>query len=289
MRNDRGWRFVIPSVILLGFVALFPFIFSLYISFTESTAYNIYHGKFVGLGNYISLFKDIKFWDSLRVTLLYVALSVSIEMMLGFFLALLVDSLDRYQRLFMILLIIPMMIAPLVYGIIFKLLYNSIYGPIPVFFRSVFNMELQILNKPFRALLAMVIVDVFQWTSFVFLITYSALQALPKEPFEAAMIDGATYWKRVRYVLLPLIRPAFVVIMIFRLMDSFKTFDQIFVITGGGPGTATTTLSLYTYFLMFTRYNFGKAAALTVIILMVVIVITNLVFKRFFREVSAVE
>ncbi|HDM70745.1 MAG: hypothetical protein DRP30_06955 [Thermotoga sp.] len=289
MRNDRGWRFVIPSVILLGFVALFPFIFSLYISFTESTAYNIYHGKFVGLGNYISLFKDIKFWDSLRVTLLYVALSVSIEMILGFFLALLVDSLDRYQRLFMILLIIPMMIAPLVYGIIFKLLYNSIYGPIPLFFRSAFNIELQILNKPFRALLAMVIVDVFQWTSFVFLITYSALQALPKEPFEAAMIDGATYWKRVRYVLLPLIRPAFVVIMIFRLMDSFKTFDQIFVITGGGPGTATTTLSLYTYFLMFTRYNFGKAAALTVIILMVVIVITNLVFKRFFREVSAVE
>jgi len=289
VRNDRGWRFVIPSVILLGFVALFPFIFSLYISFTESTAYNIYHGKFVGLGNYISLFKDIKFWDSLRVTLLYVALSVSIEMILGFFLALLVDSLDRYQRLFMILFIIPMMIAPLVYGIIFKLLYNSIYGPIPLFFRSAFNIELQILNKPFRALLAMVIVDVFQWTSFVFLITYSALQALPKEPFEAAMIDGATYWKRVRYVLLPLIRPAFVVIMIFRLMDSFKTFDQIFVITGGGPGTATTTLSLYTYFLMFTRYNFGKAAALTVIILMVVIVITNLVFKRFFREVSAVE
>ncbi len=284
MNRDRGWRFVIPAVVLLGLVVLFPFAFSLYISFTESTAYNIYRGRFVFLENYIALFKDTKFVDSVKVTFLYVVIAVSVELLLGILLALLVDALPRGKKVFMILMILPMMVAPLVYGIIFKLGYNSIYGPIPVFFRDVFGIELNILNRPFPALLSVVVVDVFQWTSFVFLIVFSALQTLPREPFEASLIDGASYWKSTWYITLPLLRPVLGVVLIFRVMDAFKTFDQIFVITGGGPGTATTTMSLYTYFLMFTRYNFGKAAALTIIILIAVTFISRWVLKTFYRE-----
>lgn len=285
-KRDNGWRFVIPAVVVLAAVVAFPFGFSLYISFTESTAYSIYNGRFLLLDNYLGLFKDIKFWDSLRVSSLYVALAVGVEMVGGFFLALLVDSLPKFKKLFMVLFILPMMVAPLVYGIIFKLMYNSIYGFIPVFFRDAFGIEITPLNKPFAALFSMVVVDAFQWTSFVFLVFFSALQALPREPLEASLIDGAGYWKSVWYVTLPLLRPVTAVILIFRIMDSFKVFDQIFVITGGGPGAATTTMSLYTYFLMFTRYNFGKAAALTIIILITVTLITRFAFNALYKEVS---
>ncbi|MCD6254398.1 MAG: sugar ABC transporter permease [Thermotogae bacterium] len=286
MRRGKGWCFILPAVIVLAAVVMFPFLFSLYISFTESTAYNIYRGRFVLLENYISLLKDVKFLDSVKVTALYVLFAVAIETIIGIILALLVDALPKGKKIFMILMILPMMVAPLVYGIIFKLAYNSIYGIIPVAFRDLFGIELNILNRPFSALMAMVLVDAFQWTSFVFLIVFSALQALPKEPLEAALIDGASYWKSVWYVTLPLLRPVVGVVLIFRIMDSFKVFDQIFAITGGGPGTATTTMSLYTYFLMFTRYNFGRAAALTIIILIAVTIISRMVFKTVYREVS---
>ncbi len=286
MNKDKGWRFVIPAVALLGLVALFPFFFSLYISFTESTAYNIYRGHFVFLKNYFSLFRDTKFIDSVKVTSLYVITAVTIEMVLGVALALLIDSLPIGKKIFMILMVLPMMVAPLVYGIIFKLGYNSIYGPIPAFFRDFFGTELNILNRPFSALMAVVLVDIFQWTSFVFLIVFSALQTLPKEPFEAARIDGASYWKSTWYITLPLLKHVLGVVLIFRIMDAFKAFDQVFVITGGGPGTATTTMSLYTYFLMFTRYDFGKAAALTVIILIAVIIISKWVINFFYKEVN---
>ncbi|MDI3517775.1 MAG: multiple sugar transport system permease protein [Thermotogota bacterium] len=286
MHKDKGWRFVLPAVVVLAAVVMFPFLFSLYISFTESTAYNIYRGRFVFFDNYISLFRDVKFLDSMRVTALYVLFAVAIETVVGTALALLIDALPKGRKIFMVLLILPMMVAPLVYGIIFKLAYNSIYGIIPVAFRDLFGVELNILNRPFSALMAMVVVDAFQWTSFVFLIVFSALQALPREPFEAALIDGASYWKSVWYITLPLLRPVMGVVLIFRIMDSFKVFDQIFAITGGGPGTATTTMSLYTYFLMFTRYNFGRAAALTIVILIAVTLISRMVFRTVYREVS---
>ena len=285
-KKDKGWRFVLPAIIALAIVAFFPFIFSVYISLTNSTAYSIYNGKFVFLKNYIDLFRDIKFYDSIKVTVLYVLLSVFIETVLGFLIAILIDSLPKHKRIFMVLMIVPMMIAPLVYGIIFKLAYNSIYGIIPQIFRQAFGFEPNLLNKPMNALLSMVVVDVFQWTSFVFLIIYSALQSLPIEPFEAALLDGATFWKRIRYITFPMIKPAIGIAVALRMIDAFKTFDQVFVITGGGPGTATTTMSLYTYFLMFTRYNFGSAAALTILILIAATIATKFVFKALYRKAT---
>ncbi len=239
-KKDKGWRFVIPVLIALGGVALFPFAFSVYISLINSTAYSTYTAKFIGINNYISLFRDANFWNSFRVTLIYVAGAVSLEMLFGTLLALLIDSLPKGNRVFMIVLAFPIMIAPLVYGITFKLMYNSIYGFIPQFLR-IFNINVSLLSTPNSALVSMMVVDVFQWTSFVFLIIYSALQSVPKEPLEAAKIDGAGYWKSVWYVLLPILRPIFVITLIFRVMDAFKIFDQVFVITDGGPGTATTT------------------------------------------------
>jgi multiple sugar transport system permease protein len=218
----------------------------------------------VGLENYWKLWSDPQFVNSLWVTLRFVTLSVAVETVLGLALALFCLREFRGIRLLRTVLIVPMVITPVVVGIVFRLIYASDAGMLTAFSLAAGGSPVQILSYPVRAFLGLVALDVWEWTPLMFLILLAGLQTLPVEPFEAARVDGAGSWRIFIDHTLPMLRPVLAIAIVLRTIDAFGTFDQIFVLTRGGPGEATNLLSIYGYETAFKFQQTGYAAALFV-------------------------
>ena len=201
-------------------------------------------------------------------TIIYTSSSLFITFVFGFTLALLMTKISFGNRLFQILLILPMAMAPLVVGLTWRWMYNPLFGLINWFFKLV-NVEPQAwLASQETAMMALIWVDVWQWTSLVFLIIYAGLSGLPKEPFEAANLDGANSFTIFIRITIPLLKPVILVVLLLRTVDSFRTFDSAYVLTDGGPGDATELLSLYIYRHGFFFNNQGEASAGALIMLL---------------------
>jgi multiple sugar transport system permease protein len=219
----------------------------------------------VGLGNYGDILGDSQFWGALWVTVRFVALAVSLEVALGLGLALLclreIPGI-RYVRL---TLIVPMVVMPVVVGIVFRLIYSSDIGLLSIVSQALGGSSLQILTNNAAAFLGIVAVDVWQWTPFMFLILLAGLQSLPVEPLEAAKVDGASAWRAFWDHTFPMLRPVLAVAIVLRTIDAFGTFDQVFLLTQGGPGRSTELLSLYGYetVFKFQQVGYGVAMILT--------------------------
>jgi len=249
-----------PSVL----VALAVLVYPLWDGLRASTMFYRYGKPLreVGLDNYLRLWSDEQFLNSLWVTLRFVALSVGIETVLGLALALFCLREFRGIRILRTVLIVPMVITPVVVAIVFRLIYASDAGMLSAVLRAMGGEPVQILGQPVSAFLGLVALDVWEWTPLMFLILLAGLQSLPVEPFEAARVDGAGPWRTLVDHTLPMLRPVLAIAIVLRTIDAFGTFDQVFVLTRGGPGEATRLLSILGYDTAFKFQQTGYAAAL---------------------------
>jgi multiple sugar transport system permease protein len=254
-----------PALLLLLAVVVYPLFYGVRESFL---GYRYGHSiGSVGLQNYKDLYNDPYFRDALWVTLKFVFLAVGLETVLGLGLALLAARelpLVRFARL---MLIIPMIITPIVVGIVFRLIYASDTGLLTTISEKLGGGPVLILDKPTTAFLGLVVLDVWEWTPLMFLILLAGLQSMPQEPLEAAAVDGAGPVRLFFHHTLPLLLPVLSVGVTLRLIDAIGTFDQIFVLTGGGPGTATQLISIYAYNTAFNFTDYGHGAAMLMALL----------------------
>lgn len=253
-----------PSVLVVFCVLVFP----MWDGLRASTMLYKYGNpiSFVGLDNYKRLLTDKQFLNSIWVTLKFVTLSVAFETLLGLALALFFQNEFRGIRIIRTVLIIPMVITPVVVAILFRLIYASDAGMFTAVSLSFGGSPIQILGQPVPAFLGLVALDVWEWTPLMFLIILAGLQSLPQEPLEAARVDGAGSWEVFAHHVLPMLKPVLAIAMVLRTIDAFGTFDQVFVLTRGGPGEATRLLSILGYETSFKYLATGYGAAMFVMI-----------------------
>ena len=251
-----------PAVLIVLAVLVYP----LWDGLRASVMFYRY-GKplaFVGIDNYVQLWTDPQFLNSLWVTVRFVFFSVAFETILGLALALFCLREFYGIRILRTILIIPMVITPVVVAIVFRLIYASDAGMLTAFSEAMGGSQVQILGDPMRAFIGLVALDVWEWTPLMFLILLAGLQSLPQEPFEAARVDGAGPWRTFVDHTLPMLRPVLAIAIVLRTIDAFGTFDQVFVLTRGGPGEATRLLPILGYEMAFKFQQTGYAAALFV-------------------------
>jgi multiple sugar transport system permease protein len=258
-----------PTVFLVLAVLVYPLVEGL----RTSTGFYRFGRRLrdVGWGNYTQALHDPAFIGSLVTTAEFVALAVAIEATLGLALAMLCAREARFIRAIRGTLILPMIVTPVVVGIVFRLIYASDVGLLASLARTVGLSPPEILGQPNAAFGGLVVLDVWEWTPLMFLILLAGIQSLPVEPFEAARVDGAGPWRTFVDHTLPMLRPTIVVAVTLRSIDALTTFDQVYVLTRGGPGTATQLVSIYGYQTFFQFQQFGYAAALLIMVALVVI------------------
>jgi len=226
---------------------------------------------FYGLENFrVIFFDDPIFWKSLGITLVFTAGAVATEFSLGLFLALLLNEEFRGKNVYVAILIVPLVMTPVTSGLIWRLAFDPDFGSVNYLLSLINITGPNWLNTAGTALIGVIIVDVWQWTPFITLSLMAGLSALPSEVYESAEVDGASKWQVFRNVTVPLLMPIIVVVSFFRILDSFKIFDIIFVMTRGGPGDSTTTLNMYIYKTLFQFHHVGYSSALTFLFLMAV-------------------
>jgi len=267
-------------VAVLLTLSIYPLIYSVTISLQRDTA----SGTVWGLGNFTRLFTDNFFWTAMAHTFVYAVAALTCEFLLGLGLALLLNAQIRGRGFFRASLLVPMMLPPVVVGVVWRLMLNPDFGAINGTLKwfGISTESLTWTASPRLAMLSVIAVDVWQWTPFVFLVLLAGLQAIPQEPYEAAMIDGSSRWQTFRHVTLPLLKPAILIVLLLRTMDLLRVFDQIFILTEGGPGFATETISLYIYRTAFRFFDFGYAAAMSFVLL----ALTNIISAIYIRLIQ---
>ncbi len=275
---------VLPAVLLLLAITIFPLIYELRLCFLSWELTTNFPPEFVGLKNFADvLFRDERFWNALKNTLILIVFGVAIQSGLGTGLAVLLNRLSRWRTFVTSLFLIPVMIAPVVSGMQWVMIYHDKFGPLNYIIQLLSGFRLHgyaWIANPGVALISIMITDVWQWTPFVILIVLAGLQSIPVELYEAAEVDGSSGWQSFWYITLPLLVPILIIGVLIRMMDSFKLFDIVYLLTKGGPGSATETISFYTYLKGFKFFSLGYTAALAFVQLIVITVIAQ-VFLAF--------
>jgi multiple sugar transport system permease protein len=263
------WLFMVPSLAVMAVVLLYPLASAIYFSFLR---FFLDGGttRFIGLGNYLALLSDERFWGDLATTFIIVGCSVAAQFVVGMGLALGLYALTSGSRLISLLNFLPNVVTPVVGAIFLKWLFVGRFGLIDSTLLSFDLFPPDWLGDPVWAKITLILADTWKFTPFLMLVLYAGLQAFDTQLLEAASIDGANPWQRLRYVILPMMKPLILFVVSIRAMDAFRFFDLVYVLTNGGPGTATETITLYTYQLGFRMLDVGKASALGVLTLIVV-------------------
>jgi multiple sugar transport system permease protein len=273
------YKLLLPSLTVTASIVLFPTIFLLYVSVHQWVLFE--QGvKFIGLGNFKGVLTSKDFIQSLRITAIFVTSSTALTLFFGLVLALILNENLRGKGFFRTLFTLPAIIPPVVAGFAWKFLLNREVGFIGGFLFPLLGYRGSILGNPKLALLSVIMADVWSRMPLMFLILLAGLQAIQQDLYEAAQIDGANYWKSLRYITLPSMRSAIIIALIIRFIDAFNLFETIFVMTSGGPGIATQTFPLFGWKIGFQYYNLGEAAALAVIMLLITIFISQLMIRR---------
>ncbi len=267
------YLFIAPAALVMLIALFYPIAYMIWGSFRDwDPSQTIGETDFVGLANYVRLLGDPSFHESFWVTLVFAFTVVSVEMVLGVGLALLLDRNIRGMSVLRTLFILPMMIAPVVVGLVWRYMFHQTYGTFNRFLEAVGLHTVDWLGQ--NALLSVIIADIWQWTPFIFILSLAALQSLPRSALEAARIDGATGWQQIIYIKLPLMMPVLIVTMLLRLIDAFKVLEVILVLTGGGPGLQTEILALRIARTAREFRELGEAAAMSNYLLMLLMVLT---------------
>jgi len=285
----RGPMLVAPALIVLFIMNIFPLLWSFGLSFFNYRANRQDVPSFVGLRFYERVLTDPDVWERFQTTALIVGSSVLLQLILGFLLALMFANQFPLRRILLMLVLAPMMLSFVSVGVFFKLYYEPTFGILSQLIRIFTGEPFAILASPTGAIIAIVVADAWMWAPFVMLLVLAGLVSVPKYLYEAAEIDRASWWRRFRTITFPYIRSLLLLAVLFRTIETFKLFDIVYIITEGGPGSATETIAVFTYRLAFQFFRTSQSAALAYIILFVVIVLTNLYLyavKQREREVS---
>jgi multiple sugar transport system permease protein len=278
---------IAPSMITLTVVSLIPFIFTVYLSFHAAKFGRV--TDFIGFDNYVQLLGDGRFWKSIGIALVFVSIAVPIEFMLGLAGAMVLNQNIRGRSILIPLLFMPAMMAPIVVGLLWKIMLAGSWGFISYNVLERFNLigETSAFASPDFALYALIFVDIWQWTPFMMLVFFAGLQALPLGPYRAAAVDGANGLQIFFRITLPMMTPLLVVIGLLRLIDAFKVFDTVYILTGGGPGTATETPSILADKMTFEFWNIGEASALAVVVWIAFFVFCNVFYQIAKKRLNA--
>jgi multiple sugar transport system permease protein len=308
--------FIVPTIVLLVVMNIFPLLWSLILSFTKYSAIAPESPDFVGTENYVQILSDSSTWAYFRTTAYFVVLAVAAQFIIGFGLALLLNRDFKGKSIITPLMLIPMMLSPVVVGLFWRFILDTQWGllnyllsliPQGVFaimdginkFASLIHFPFIIspditdglqklkesargiiwLTNPKAALFSLVIIDTWMWSPFMMLLSLAGLSAVPKYLYEAAEIDRASTWFKFRHITLPLVAPLLYIALLFRTMDAFKLFDLVIIGTNGGPGSATETVSLNLYRRAFESWNTGESCALAYVLLVIIIALSNIYIK----------
>lgn len=268
-----------PLVLLLLTITIVPTIFAVNTSLHDYRLTEI-DKDFIWFQNFIDVFKDHRFWDSFRTTSIFILGSLIPELVIGLLLAMLLQRNFRFNKIAKSLFLLPTITTPVVIGLIWIMLYDPQFGMINYVFSVIGIAPQSWLSNPNTAIWVLVGIDVWEWSPFVALILYAGLQSLPTEPYESASVDGANRLQTFVHLTLPFLVPYIVIACLFRFIDVFKWFDTIYVMTKGGPGTSTETLNMYAYLNGFKFLDMGHAAAISIIMVVLITVISQFVAKK---------
>jgi multiple sugar transport system permease protein len=277
------WPFVVPALLVVGAVILFPWIFTLWMSLNEWRVGS--DTQFVGLANYARLAADMRFLESLWHTVLYTFLSVAAPLVLGTAAALAFNTKLPLRGLLRGIFVMPMMATPVAIALVWTMMFHPQLGVLNYLLSLVGIPPQAWVFHPASVIPSLVLVETWQWTPLVMLIVLGGLAAIPQEPYESAQIDGANAWQKFRFITLPMIAPFLMVAVIIRSIDALKSFDIIYAITQGGPGTASETINLYLYSVAFAYYDVGYGSAIAVVFFVLIVLLS--LFLLYLRQRAA--
>jgi multiple sugar transport system permease protein len=268
-RRRRGYYlFVAPALVVIGAVIVFPWLFTLWMSAFDWKIGSA--ARFVGLENYVNLATNRRFLEAVVRTFYFTLLAVAAPVVIGTAAALIFHREFPFRGLLRGVFILPMMATPVSIALVWTMMFHPQQGVLNYLLSLVGLPPSLWVYSPSLVIPSLVLVEVWHWTPLVMLIVLGGLAALPIEPYESARLDGASPWQLFRYITLPLVAPFLLVAVVIRTIDALKTFDTIYVITSGGPGTASETINLYLYLQAFAFYNIGNASAVVVIFFVIV-------------------
>lgn len=274
--------FLLPTMIILVVMNIYPLFYSLYLSFTKYSVISSTAPQWVGFQNYLTILSDARIWHNFAVTGQYALLSVGLQVIIGFGLALLLKDKFRGSGIITTLILVPMMLSPVVVGLFWRLMFNPSYGIVNLLlgFRNA-NTAPEWLGSPVLALWTIIIVDVWMWSPFVMLLCLAGLSAIPDYLYEAAAIDRAKPWFIFRRITLSQVMPLLLIAVLFRTIEALKQFDLVMGITGGGPGNSTETVAVALYRRAFQgQFDTGLSSALAYIVLIIVVAISSLYIRQ---------
>lgn len=282
-REKLKW-FLVPAVVIPLLVGVIPFFVGIGLSFTNWRL-SLRNLSFAGLSNYVAIFSDSTFWDAVGVTLLFSGFSLLAQMVLGVLIGYLLSIKIKGIAFFRSIILIPLMVAPVLSALMWKLMLPE-HGVVN-YMLSWFGIEgVSWLSNPSTALFSIVAIETYIWTPFVAIITLAGFQALPKAPYEAAAVDGASRWFVLRKITFPLIKPLLLLALIFRFILSFKSFEVIYATTAGGPGNMTTNLHLWAYINTFKYGQGAKSTAAILILFAIIFFVSNRLIKYWVKSVE---
>lgn len=274
--KNMRWIFILPCIFFVVMMIAIPLLYNLGLSFTKWSMSSIDPPKFIGFENYTQLFSEERFWNAVLRTFIFVVIALAAQTLLGTSLAVLLHRKFHGKRLAQTLFLLPVVATPVAVGMVWMLMYEPTIGFANVFLKALHMAPRQFLaTTSIESLISLVVVDVWEWTPMIMLMVYAGLTAIPETPYESARIDGANSWQVFRKITLPLVSPTILVAVLLRLIDVIKTFDIIYSTTKGGPNFATENINILAYSTTFSYFEFGKAAAITVLFFIVVLLISG--------------
>ena len=266
------WTMSSPAMLVLILLTIFPIIFTIYCSFTDYYFLNKTQSNFIGLKNFIDLFKDRYFIQASLNTLKFVLLAVFCELILGIFIAVFVDSLKHIGKVMRVIILLPALIPPVTVALIWQMMMSNNNGILNRMLNTLGINGINWLLSPEYAFSSVLLIDIWQYTPVVFLIIFAALQAIPDSQFEAAKIDGVNTWQKFIYITLPNIKEALYLAVIMRMVDTFRLFDKVNILTKGGPAGTTSTMTQYIYQHGVNGLNLGFSSAASIIMTLSVLI-----------------
>ena len=274
-RNTK-WILTAPVILFILIMVAYPLFYTFRLSFHSWSMSAVQPMKWVALNNYTKMFKSTKFINACRLTLQYSLICVSCETLIGLCIALLLNRHFRLSNLVRTFFLLPIVATPVAVAIVWKMIYDPALGIIAFVMKQLGMAPVAWLGNTKTALGALMVVDIWEFSPQIMLICLGGLSGIPTDCLEAASIDGASPWQRLTRVTLPLLSPTIMVAMLLRLIDSLKTYDQIYATTQGGPGTATQTINVLAYRQAFENFKFGEASATIVVFFLVLVLVTVL-------------
>lgn len=266
------WPFVIPALVVISAVIVFPWVFTLWMSVHRWTLGQ--EQSFIGFDNYIRLASDLRFWESLWHTLIYTVLSVVAPLFLGTLAALVFDAQFPLRGFLRGVFVMPMMATPVAIALVWTMMFHPQLGVLNYLLSLIGIGPLEWIYNQSTVIPSLVLVETWQWTPLVMLIVLGGLAAVPREPYESAEIDGANAWQKFRYLTMPMIAPFLMIAVIIRSIDAVKSFDIIYAMTQGGPGTASETINIYLYNTAFSYYDIGYGSAMAVVFFIIIVALS---------------